>query len=53
MRSYFGVLIHPHKPLPSQSNPGGFRWWAHINGRFVYAQTLTGMREMIREGSKP
>jgi hypothetical protein len=31
------------------SNPAGLMWQCHCNGSFMYADTLAGIRQLIRE----
>lgn len=42
-REYYGVLIHP---MPM--NPMGCRWWAFSPKRMVQADTLDGIKQLIR-----
>jgi len=44
MKTYMGCNV------TRSSTPGyALPWSAYVNGRFVYADTLTGIKEMIRE----
>lgn len=43
MRTYYGVTIWPHDP-----NSMGLRWTATIDGTRLRADTLDGIRELIR-----
>lgn len=43
VRTYYGVLIHP-----AGRNSTGIRWWSIVNGRTLRADTLGGIRELIR-----
>jgi hypothetical protein len=47
--TYFGQNIY-HKPsVPLSISGSNLPWEAYINGKgFVYADTLTGIRRMIR-----
>lgn len=45
-REYRGVMIHP-----AGLNSSGIRWTARYDGRALRADTLAGMRELIREYS--
>lgn len=44
VRTYFGVIIHPAAP-----NSSGMRWWAFANQRMVRADTLEGIKALIRK----
>jgi hypothetical protein len=41
--TYFEHLIYRN------TEPNKLRWTAYVNGRFVAADTLAGIKEMIRE----
>lgn len=43
-REYYGVLIHP-----MSTNPMGCRWWAFGSGRMLQADTLNGIKSLIRK----
>jgi hypothetical protein len=43
MRTYRGIHIHP-----AGRNSSGIRWWALTPKRMLRADTLAGMRELIR-----
>lgn len=43
VRVYRGVFIHP-----MTRNSMGLRWWAYGSQRMLRADTLSGMRELIR-----
>lgn len=43
IRTYRGVHIHP-----AERNGSGIRWWALVEGQQLRADTLSGMRELIR-----
>ncbi len=43
-RTYRGQMISP-----ASRNTMGLRWEAHVNGRFLRADTLTGLRSLIRD----
>lgn len=40
--SYLGQLISRN------SNPAGLKWQCHCNGTFIYADTLAGLKQLIR-----
>jgi hypothetical protein len=40
---YFGELISRN------ANPYGLMWQCHCNGSFIYADTLAGIKQLIRE----
>lgn len=45
VRTYYGVNIHPE----TAPNSAGIRYWARTGrGLMLRAQTLAGMRELIR-----
>lgn len=44
VRTYYGVNIYP-ETVP---NPAGIRWWARVGNQCLRADTLEGMRELIR-----
>lgn len=47
-RWYKGAMISPY----SGRAPYGWRWEAHVEGSgFVYAATLAGVKELIRNAS--
>jgi hypothetical protein len=41
--SYLGELISRN------SNIAGLRWQCHCNGMFLYADTLEGIKQLIKE----
>ena len=43
VHAYFGILIHP-----MATNPMGCRWWAFGPNGLLQADTLAGMRSLIR-----
>lgn len=43
-REYYGILIHPQRP-----NSMGLRWWAFGKTRMLQADTLDGIKQLIRE----
>lgn len=45
MRTYYGVNIFP----VTRPTCGGFRWEAYVCGRFVMADTLAGIKSLIRD----
>ena len=45
VRTYYGVNVYP---ITGQ-NAAGLRWEAHVDGRWVRADTLAGIKELIRE----
>lgn len=44
-RTYYGHHIYRETGW----NAAGLRWWAHVGGRIVRADTLAGIREFIRD----
>lgn len=44
VRTYYGHNIYRE----TRHNSMGLRWWAIVNGRNLRADTLAGMRELIR-----
>lgn len=44
MRTYYGVDIHP----VTRWTAIGARWEAYVGGRFVMADTLAGVKGLIR-----
>jgi len=44
VRTYYGHHIYRETTY----NSAGLRWWAMVNGRTLRADTLAGMRELIR-----
>lgn len=43
VRTYYGAHIHRASP-----NGSGIRWETYAGGRFLRADTLSGIRELIR-----
>lgn len=39
---YFGQLISRN------SNPAGLKWQCHCNGAFLYADTLEGIKQLVK-----
>lgn len=35
--------------ISRNSNSAGLKWQCHCNGSFIYADTLAGMKQLIRE----
>jgi len=31
------------------ANPAGLRWQCHCNGSFMYADTLAGIKQLVKE----
>lgn len=44
VRTYYG-----HHIYPAGLNSSGIRYWSLVNGRSLRADTLAGMRELIRD----
>lgn len=47
VRTYYGAVIHRAGP-----NTSGIRWHAYANGRSLRADTLAGIRQLIRDAIK-
>jgi hypothetical protein len=43
IRTYFGCIIEPLRP-----NSMGLRWGAYCKGSYYRAETLQGLKQMIR-----
>lgn len=43
-RTYYGVMIHPE----TKPNDWGLRWWAFSPKQMLRADTLDGMKRLIR-----
>jgi hypothetical protein len=35
--------------ISRNSNPAGLKWQAHCNGSFIYADTLAGIKQLIKD----
>ena len=45
VRTYYGHIIHP---ATGDMRINGFRWWAIVDGLTCRADTLAGIKELIR-----
>lgn len=43
------IYLYHGELVSRNSNPAGLKWQCHCNGSFMYADTLDGIRKLIRE----